>query len=340
MRAARRSQRALIEGALSGDRRALARLISLIETDSQTAAGCMAQLHPRAGRASIIGVTGAPGTGKSTLVNELTKAIRQSDRTVGIVAVDPTSPFSGGAILGDRIRMRDLSGDAGVFIRSMATRGSLGGLARATADVACTLDAAGFDVILIETVGAGQSEVEIARTADTVLVVEAPGLGDEVQAIKAGILEIADVLVVNKADRDGADNTVRALQAMLDLGTAPRTLRHHGQVMPISDSTATEDRPAGWRPPIVRTVATEGTGLPELVEAINRHRVYLESSGEGKARRRLRAAAELETVLRDALLAQLMQQVGGVELDGLVDRVAAREIDPYTAARALIDKGI
>ncbi len=340
MRAARRSQNELIEGALSGDRRALARLISLIETDSQKAAGCMAQLHPRAGRASIIGVTGAPGTGKSTLVNELTKSIRRSGRTVGIVAVDPTSPFSGGAILGDRIRMRDLSGDEGVFIRSMATRGSLGGLARATADVARALDAAGFDVILIETVGAGQSEVEIARTADTVLVVEAPGLGDEVQAIKAGILEIADVLVVNKADRDGADNTVRALQAMLDLGTAPRTLRHHGQTMQIPDSTPTDDRTAGWRPPIVQTVATEGKGLPELVEAINRHREHLESSDEGKARRRLRAATELETILRDTLLAQLMQQVGRVELNGLVDRVAAREIDPYTAARRLIEKEV
>jgi len=336
MRAAHRSQQALIDGALDGDRRALARLISLIETEPSSAAICMAQLHPRAGRASIIGVTGAPGTGKSTLVNELAKAIRQSGRTVGIVAVDPTSPFSGGAILGDRIRMRDLSGDEGVFIRSMATRGSLGGLARATADVARALDAAGFEVILIETVGAGQSEVEIARTADTVLVVEAPGLGDEVQAIKAGILEIADVLVVNKADRDGAENTVRALQAMLDLGSAPRAVRHHGQTLHIASPSAEEDAASGWRPPIVKTVAVEGKGLAELIEAIDRHRAHLGATDEGTERRRMRAAAELETILRDTLLERLMQQVGRVEVEGVVDRVAAREIDPYAAARELI----
>ncbi len=337
MRQARRSLRELVDGALTGDRRALARLISLLEGDSQAAAECMVHLHPRAGRAAIVGVTGAPGTGKSTLVNELAKAFRRRGRTVGVIAVDPTSPFSGGAILGDRIRMRDLSGDDGVFIRSMATRGSLGGLARATADVACALDAAGFDVILIETVGAGQSEVDIARTADTVLVIEAPGLGDEVQAIKAGILEIADVLVVNKADREGAENTSRALQAMLDLGTAPRAVRHHGRVMEVPDSSPADDQPSGWRPPIVKTVAIEGKGTDDLVAAIDRHQAHLEASGEGAARRRQRAETELEMILRETLLQRLRQQVGWVGLGGVVDRVASRELDPYTAARTLID---
>jgi len=336
---ARRSPRQLVDSALTGDRRALARLISLLESNTQAAAECVAHLHPRAGRAAIVGVTGAPGTGKSTLVNELAKAFRRRGRTVGVIAVDPTSPFSGGAILGDRIRMRDLSGDDGVFIRSMATRGSLGGLARATADVACALDAAGFAIVLIETVGAGQSEVDIARTADSVLVVEAPGLGDEVQAIKAGILEIADVLVVNKADREGAENTVRALQAMLDLGAAPRAARHHGQVMDVADSSspADDDQAPAWRPPIVKTVAVEGKGIDELAGAIDRHQAHLAASSEGAARRRQRAAAELDAILRETLLERLRQQVGRVGLDGVVDRVASREIDPYTAARSLID---
>jgi len=341
VRAGRGSPQELIDGTLGGSRRALARLISLIEDDPTAAAGCMARLHPRAGRAALVGVTGSPGTGKSTLVNELAKALRSRGHTVGIVAVDPTSPFTGGAILGDRIRMRDLSGDEGVFIRSMATRGSLGGLARATADVVRALDAAGFDVVLIETVGAGQSEVEIARTADTVLVVEAPGLGDEVQAIKAGILEIADVLVVNKADRDGASNTLRALRVMLDLGAAPRAMRHHGQAMRIPDphdQSRADDRPPAWQPPIVQTVAVDGKGIDELVDAIDRHRAHLAASGEGAVRKRLRATTELETILRESLLEQLMQQVGRAGLDDAVDRVAAREIDPYRAARRLMGK--
>ena len=210
---------ALVDGALQGDRRALSRLISRVEDGGAEAWSALASLYPRTGQAQVVGVTGAPGTGKSTLVSEIAKYTRQHHPaiTVGIVAVDPTSPFSGGAVLGDRIRMRNLAGDAGVFIRSMATRGSLGGLARATTDVVKVLDAVGFQLILIETVGAGQSEVDIARTADTVIVVEAPGLGDEVQAIKAGILEIADILVVNKADRDGVQSTVNALHTMLDL---------------------------------------------------------------------------------------------------------------------------
>ncbi len=221
---------------IRSNRRQLSRLLTRAENGQADAE--IAAIYPHTGQAHIIGVTGAPGTGKSTLVNALTKQYRSQQRTVAIVAVDPTSPFTGGAILGDRIRMRELSGDVGVFVRSMATRGSLGGLARATGDLVCVFDAAGFDVILIETVGAGQSEVDIARLAQTTLVVEAPGLGDDVQAIKAGILEIADILVVNKADRPGVDNTVRALRAMLDLGHRVERISHHGALHTIASSVS------------------------------------------------------------------------------------------------------
>ena len=330
----------LVDEALSGNRRALARLISQVENNGALAAQTLAAIYPRTGRAQVIGITGSPGTGKSTLVSELAKAYRHAGQTVGIVAVDPTSPFTGGAILGDRIRMRDLAGDAGVFIRSMATRGSLGGLARATADVAQILDAVGYQVILIETVGAGQSEVDIARAADTTLVVEAPGLGDEVQAIKAGILEIADVLVVNKADREGAANTVRALQAMLDLGAAPRPAQsaHHGLTLKVgrpNPSAHSESEPA-WKPPILQTVALEGKGIAPVLEAITRHQAHLTESGEGETRRRARIAAELVGILRETLLRRLMQGLAPADVDGMVNRIAARELDPYTAAETLL----
>jgi len=339
----------LVDQALAGNRRALARLISQVENDGALAAQTLAAIYPRTGRAHVVGVTGSPGTGKSTLVSELAKVYRHAGQTVGIVAVDPTSPFTGGAILGDRIRMRDLAGDSGVFIRSMATRGSLGGLARATAAVVQILDAAGYRVVLIETVGAGQSEVDIARTADTTLVVEAPGLGDEVQALKAGILEIADVLVVNKADREGATNTVRALQAMLDLGAAPRTVAHHGVTLTVGVPNPAGPNPAGpnptgpnpdsapaWRPPILQTVALEGKGIAEVVEAIACHQAYLAESGEGATRRRGRIAAELEAILRETLLCRLMQGLAPADIDGMVGRIAARELDPYTAAETLL----
>ena len=331
----------LVEQALSGNRRALARLISQVENDSALAAQALAAIYARTGRAHVIGITGSPGTGKSTLVSELAKTYRRTGQTVGIIAVDPTSPFSGGAILGDRIRMRDLAGDSGVFIRSMATRGSLGGLARATADVAKILDAVGYDVILIETVGAGQSEVDIARTADTTLVIEAPGLGDEVQAIKAGILEIADVLVVNKADREGAANTVRALEAMLDLGTAPRSVSHHGVTLtvgvPIPNGRDRNPVPA-WRPPVLQAVALESKGIAEIIDAIARHQAYLAETGEGQTRRRARLASELEAILRETLLRQLMSQLAPDAIAGLVDRVEARQIDPYTAVQQLLGR--
>lgn len=325
----------LVEQALNGDRRSLSRLISRVENGGPDSWSALSMIYPRTGRARIIGVTGAPGTGKSTLVGEIAKFSRKNrpDQKVGIVAVDPTSPFSGGAVLGDRIRMRDLSGDEGVFIRSMATRGSLGGLARATTDVVKVLDACGYDLILIETVGAGQSEIDIARTADTVIVVEAPGLGDEVQAIKAGILEIADVLCVNKADRDGVQSTINALHAMLDLGTSAKGTLHHGVLMAAPDPQPRSE--TRWHPPIVKTIAAEGKGIDEVMAAVDQHQAYLQGQPAGQQRARLRAAIELETVLREALLNRLIAAVGAERLSLTIDRIAAREIDPYSAAEQL-----
>ena len=326
----------LVDRALRGDRRSLSRLISRVEDGGPDAWSALSMIYPYTGRAQVIGITGAPGTGKSTLVGEMAKTYRRREAaaTVGIVAVDPTSPFSGGAVLGDRIRMRDLSGDEGVFIRSMATRGSLGGLARATTDVVKVLDAAGYSIILIETVGAGQSEIDIARAADTVIVVEAPGLGDEVQAIKAGILEIADILVVNKADRDGVQSTVNALHAMLDLGTAPRGVLQHGRLLPapMPSILPIDQR---WHPPIIKTIAVEGKGIEELTAAIQKHRAYLNDQPEGQQRARMRVSIELETILRETLLNRLIDSIGIDRLGGLIDRVVAREIDPYSAAEQL-----
>ena len=326
----------LAEGVLRGERRALARLITRVENRAPEALDALAALHPHTGRAYLVGITGAPGTGKSTLVNALTKALRARGQTVGIIAVDPTSPFSGGAVLGDRVRMNDLAGDRGVFIRSMANRGSLGGLAAATGDVARVLDAAGFDVVLIETVGAGQSEVEIAGTAHTTVVVEAPGLGDDVQAIKAGILEIADVLVVNKADHAGVEHTVRALQAMLGLGHRLRTVNHHGQLMHAADTSAPPEHDF-WDVPIVQTVATEGEGVAALLDALDRHRAYLRESGDWHARERARVEAELRARLREALLARLLAERGAEAFGAAVERVLARELAPEHAVRALLN---
>ena len=310
----------LVEKALAGNRYALARLISLIEDNGTEARAALAALYPHTGQAHVVGVTGAPGTGKSTLVNELTKVLRAQGTTVGIVAVDPSSPFSGGALLGDRVRMRDLAGDQGVFIRSMATRGSLGGLARATSDVVKVLDAVGFSVVLVETVGAGQAEVDIARTAHTTVVVEAPGLGDEVQALKAGLLEIADVLVVNKADRPGAAQTARALEMVIN----------RNAVRGGADDNA-------WRPPILKTIALDGSGVPEVLEAIVGHREYLRASGSWAERERARVETELRNVLQQELLDRLLARVGEEQVQAWVERIAAREVDVYTAVRAVLD---
>ena len=328
----------LTEALLAGNRRALARVISHIENNTDLARPLLAALYPHAGQAHIIGVTGSPGTGKSTLVNALTQVYRQQGLTVGIIAIDPTSPFSGGALLGDRVRMRDLAGDPGVFIRSMATRGSLGGLAQATADVIMVLDAAGFERVIIETVGVGQSEVEIASAAYTTVVVEAPGLGDEVQAIKAGVLEIADIFAVNKADREGVDRTVMALKMMLSLGVPEKfQVMHHGRMLPVEIPQARQDASA-WTPPIIKTIATSGQGAKELVDAIENHRLYLEQSGGRLWRDRLRAATELRMILRDYLLENLLARTPPEALQAAIEAVARRDIDPYTAVQRLVEE--
>jgi LAO/AO transport system kinase len=302
-----------------GDRGALARLITLLEEEDPAALRVLAELHPQTGRALIVGVTGAPGTGKSTLVNALAREMRKGAagtpaRTVGIIAVDPSSPFSGGALLGDRIRMRDLAGDEGVFIRSMASRGELGGLSRATDSAVRALDSAGFDVVLIETVGAGQDEIEIARQAHTVIVVETPGLGDEIQAIKAGILEIADVLALNKADLAGADSAANALQAMLDLG-GPRA--------------------DGWRVPVLKTVASAGEGVADLAAAVLRHNDHLHRSAAWEQRERTRIERNLEQRLRARLMEDWRRGRSGA-LEQAAGRVAAREVSPEEAVEALL----
>src|SRR5512133_12283 len=271
----------LAESVLSGDRLSLARLLSHVENDTLEGQQGLDALFAHTGKAHLIGVTGAPGTGKSSLVNQVALAFRKLGKRVAIVAIDPSSPFTGGAVLGDRVRMRDLSGDSGVFIRSMASRGSLGGLAKATVGVVQVFDAAGFDIVLIETVGAGQSEVDIARLAHTTIVVEAPGLGDDIQAIKAGILEIADILVINKADRPGVESTERALKSMLDLAhPVAKVFQHHGQSMKVDAPASSATNVQMWIPPIRRTVATEGTGLPGLIESIQAHAEHLRQSGE------------------------------------------------------------
>lgn len=307
-----------IEALCAGDARAAARAISAVERGGVEARAVSAAIFRYTGRAHIIGVTGAPGTGKSTLVNEITKLYRRRGQRVGIIAIDPTSPFSGGALLGDRLRMQDLSGDTGVFIRSMATRGHLGGLASATADAVQVLDAAGYARILVETVGAGQSEVDIAKNAHTTIVVAAPGFGDEIQAIKAGILEIADILIVNKADREGVNATVAALEMNLNL-------------KPKAEND--------WRPPVLTTIATQGEGIVQAVEWIDKHRAYLESHQLLQARERARLRTELETVLQRELMARLVDGVDGNKIDSLVDKIAAHEMDVYQAAEFLMNKG-
>jgi LAO/AO transport system kinase len=346
----------LVEGVLAGRRRAIARTISLVEDNGPEAKALLAALHPHTGRAHIVGVTGPPGSGKSSLVNGLALHLRRHrDESaipdlpsgarppgqVGIIAVDPTSPFSGGAILGDRIRMRDLAGDRGIFIRSMASRGNLGGLAWATADAVKVLDAAGYDLIFIETVGAGQAEVDIARTAHTTIVVEVPGLGDDIQAIKAGILEIADVFAVNKADLEGADHAVMALRMMLDLNLAgTRSVMHHGRLIDVVSAAqppaATPQQAPAWRPPIYKTVATRREGIEALADAIQDHRSHLEQTGGLAQRERERAAAELETIIQQESLRTVLARTDTTQLEALIDQVVRRELDPYTASQRLL----
>ena len=308
-------ERESVDALCAGNPRAVARALSAVERGGTEARAVIAAIFRFTGRAHIIGVTGAPGTGKSTLVNEIAKQYRRRGQRVGIIAVDPTSPFSGGALLGDRLRMQDLSGDPGVFIRSMATRGSLGGLAAATADAVQVLDAAGFEIVLIETVGAGQSEVDIAKNAHATLVVEAPGLGDDIQAIKAGILEIADVLVVNKADHDDVGATVAALEMNLNL--KPKVEND-------------------WRPPVLKTIAIKGDGVADVVNWIGKHRAYLEANRLLELRERARVRAELARVVQHELMARLLSGVNGTKIETLVEKIAAREMDVYAAAEMLI----
>src|SRR3989442_10586132 len=295
-------------------------MVTLIENESPSARRYLTELHQHAGRAHIVGVTGAPGAGKSTLVTHLVRELRRRDRKIGVVAVDPTSPFSGGAILGDRIRMMELSGDPNVFIRSMASRGSLGGLAASTRDVVRALDAAGYDPIIIETVGTGQAEVEVMRAAQTVLVVSAPGMGDEVQAIKAGILEIADIFVVSKADKPGADQTVAELAMLLSLDPNRRL---HDKSKPY------------WRIPVLKTAAIKNQGITQLVDAVQQHRQYLLESGMLANRAQRQVRSEVESLVLHAVMNALRDELTEDEWQKMLEDITARERDPYSVANEL-----
>lgn len=304
----------LVEQVLAGRRRAIARALTYVEDGGQRAHIILQHVYPQTGRAHLVGVTGAPGVGKSTVVNALIAEFRRRDKTVAIVAVDPSSPFSGGALLGDRIRMHDHAGDPGVFIRSMASRGSLGGLSRATGDAVSVLDAAGFDYVVIETVGAGQVEVDIAREAHTTVVIEVPGLGDDVQSIKAGLLEIADIFVVNKADQPDAERVVTRLRAMLNM----------------------RENDTSFQIPVLKTVATRGEGIAALADAIQAHRAHLEASGEWKRRVERRAEKAFRRILQRTLMNRLLASLPSGRFDAILEQVAARTLDPYTAVHELL----
>ena len=317
---------ALVEAALGGDRRGLARILTAVENRTPTAEAALRQLYPKAGRAHLVGITGPPGSGKSTLVSAIIAAARKAGRAVGVVAVDPSSPITGGALLGDRVRMQSYAGDRNVFIRSMAARGHAGGLAPTSTAAAAVLDACGFDLVLLETVGTGQSEVEVAAAADTTVVIEAPEMGDEVQAIKAGLLEVADIVVVNKGDRPGAQRTASQLRAML-VGSARAGRRDAGD--------ATNDRPRPKEPEVLVTTATSGEGVPELMAALDRHR-------EGRPRgaddptRRARAAAQVWAILGDRLRTELEGASHGAATESVLQDVAEHRLDPFAAADRLL----
>ena len=305
----------LLQDFFKGDTRALSRVITRVENRSDDSLEILQQLFPRTGHAQILGVTGSPGSGKSTLVDRLAAVYRRADKTLGIVAVDPSSPFTGGAILGDRIRMQTLGVDPGVYIRSMATRGHLGGLATATADVVSVLDAAGKNPIIVETVGVGQDEIDIVKLAHVSIVVLVPGMGDDVQALKAGIMEIGDVFVINKCDRPGVDKMERAVLAMLSLA----------------------HRADGWQPPIVKTAATEGTGIEELIETIGRCQLFFENSAARFEKKREAARERLITLLEERLVSTAIQQVfPGGELNKVIEQIADRRQDPYSVVEQII----
>lgn len=313
----------MFDKVLEGERLALARLLTLVENDTPKGRAALDYLFPYTGRAHLVGITGSPGTGKSSLVNQLAKAFRAAGvARVAVIAVDPSSPFTGGALLGDRVRMRDLSGDPGVFIRSMASRGALGGLSRTTASVAQVLDAAGFEIILIETVGAGQSEIDIARLAHTVVVVEAPGLGDDIQAIKAGILEIADIMVVNKCDLPGAEQTARALRAMLEMA-------HPTKPGSLAGSSF-------WMPPVILACSTGCQGVEEVIETVQKHRGYLEQSGEWARREEERLRANLDAMVRDTLVERWRSALPEGAYERVLEQLAGRQVSPFQAVEKLL----
>jgi len=354
----------IILSVLDGNRRDIARLLTEVENETASGREALDLLYPHAGNAHLVGITGAPGTGKSSLVTQIILKYRQSIHKaaseqdsnlpqIAVVAVDPSSPFTGGAILGDRIRMTELAGDKGVFIRSMATRGSLGGLASATAGASLVLDAAGFDIVIIETVGAGQAEVDIAKLAHTTIVVESPGLGDDIQAIKAGILEIADILVINKADLPGVEATEKALRGMLQLvyPGGNHFVSHHGKIMASfqenlglvnkddlykSEINVESEPEIRWVPPVLRTVATNGDGVSDLVDLINNHRVFLEKSGKWIQRDRLRVESEVMTLLKNSLIAKWAESVDEKYYNEILEAVYQRNLSPLKAVDILI----
>ena len=317
----------LVDAALGGDRRALARILTAVENRTPVAEIALRRMYPLAGRAHLVGITGPPGSGKSTLVSALIGAAREAGRAVGVIAVDPSSPITGGALLGDRVRMQHYATDRDVFIRSMAARGHAGGLASTSTAAAAVLDAAGFDLILLETVGTGQSEVEVAAAADTTVVLEAPEMGDEVQAIKAGLLEVADIVVVNKGDRPGAQRTASQLRAML-----VATGRAGGRVTPAGGMPA---QPRPKEPEVLLTTATTGDGIPELLAALDRHRARGRDAGDTPARL-ARAEAQVWAILADRLRAELQVPANRAATDAAMRQVAAHELDPFAAADRLL----
>ena len=327
-----------LEKVRQGSTRVIARMITAVENDENAAHDVTSALYAHTGTAHIIGVTGPPGCGKSTLVNELAKRFNDKGKTVAIVAVDPSSPFTGGALLGDRVRMSDIAGREGVYIRSMASRGTLGGLAHATSSAIKILDASGYEIILVETVGAGQVEVDIASVAHTIVVVEAPGSGDEVQSIKAGILEIADILVVNKVDRPSSLQTVRVLEMMLQIGRQPVS-GHHTPLSGAGSLQIEEDVKSfeEWQIPVLQTIAVEGEGVVDLVNKLTEHHEYLVETGELFQRELQRSRLEIERLLQNQIIKRSRQSILAEQRDNFVTAVARREMDPYTAAEQLFE---
>jgi LAO/AO transport system kinase len=307
----------LVAAVLQGSVKAMARLITLVENEDSRALQIMGAIYPHTGNAYVLGITGSPGTGKSTLTDKITSILREQEQTVGVIAVDPSSPFTGGALLGDRIRMQRSSGDAEVFIRSMATRGTLGGLARTTTDVVKIMDAFGKNWVIVETVGVGQDEVEIAKTADTTVVVLAPGLGDTIQSMKAGVMEIADLYVVNKADRSGADELMNEVTVRVEQDA--------------------HIRKAVWKPPVVKTIALENQGTNSLMEAIEEHRSFLRQSGKLRKNRREKTRQETLALLREEISRNVLERVlGNGRFDALIDDIVAHKKDPYTSVQEIV----